>query len=51
MTPEERKLKQIKKERYEIINLLKEKKKRLKELKYEEQTIYGYKKLEKKRGK
>ena len=48
MTSEERKLKQIKKERYEIINLLKEKKKRLKELKYEEQTIYGYKKLEKK---
>ena len=49
MSPEERRLKEIKRERYEIINLLKDKKKRLVELKHEEQTIYGYKKLEKRK--
>ena len=49
MTPEERRLKEIKKERYEIITYLKLKKKRLLELKQEEQQIYGYKKLEKRK--
>ena len=48
MTPEERRLKEIKHRRYEIIIMLKELKKELIKLKQEEQQIYGYKKLEKK---
>ncbi len=51
MTSEERRLKEIKHRRYEIIIMLKDLKKELIKLKQEEQTIYGYKKLEKKANK
>ena len=49
MTPEERRLKEIKHRRYEIIIMLKELKKELIKLKQEEQQMYGYKKLEKRK--
>lgn len=49
MTPEERRLKQIKHRRYEILEDLKQLKKELLALRQEEDTINGYKVIE--RGK
>ena len=51
MTPEERRLKEIKHRRYEIILLLKQLKKELLALRQEEDTITGYKALERNRQK
>lgn len=46
MTPEERRLKQIKHRRYEILEDLKQLKKELLALRQEEDTINGYKAIE-----
>ena len=48
MNPEEKRIKEIKHRRYEIIIMLKELKKELIKLRQEENQLYGYKKLEKK---
>ena len=48
MTQEEKRLKEIKHRRYELICLLKDVKKELIKLRQEENTINGYKALERK---
>ena len=51
MTPEERRLKQIKHRKYEILEELKKLKKELLALRQEEDTINGYKTIEREKQK